>query len=235
MNKTFLTNLIAILFILISFFLPENFSQVILYTGLFALSGSITNELAILMIFKKIPYLYGSGVIEKNFEPFKVSIKKMVLTQFFNKEKLDLFFESELKDIDFKPIIKKIDFEKIVNSIEEDILDTSFGGVISFIGVDSVLSSLKKPLERSIKKTVKSIVASETFTSQINDYIENASFSEDLIEKVNGLVDARLNDLTPLMVKNLIEGLIKEHLSWLVVWGGVFGGLIGFVSTLVMI
>ncbi|EMW0566351.1 DUF445 domain-containing protein, partial [Vibrio parahaemolyticus] len=26
---------------------------------------------------------------------------------------------------------------------------------------------------------------------------------------------------------------IKEHLGWLVVWGGVFGGLIGVISTFI--
>ncbi|ETZ10388.1 hypothetical protein AJ90_15080 [Vibrio parahaemolyticus M0605] len=27
--------------------------------------------------------------------------------------------------------------------------------------------------------------------------------------------------------------MIKEHLGWLVVWGGVFGGLIGVISTFI--
>jgi len=29
----------------------------------------------------------------------------------------------------------------------------------------------------------------------------------------------------------MIQKIIHEHLSWLVVWGGVFGGLIGVVSS----
>jgi uncharacterized membrane protein YheB (UPF0754 family) len=36
------------------------------------------------------------------------------------------------------------------------------------------------------------------------------------------------------MVKELVQNLIKEHLGWLVVWGGVFGGLIGVVSSVVL-
>ncbi len=27
--------------------------------------------------------------------------------------------------------------------------------------------------------------------------------------------------------------MIKEHLGWLVVWGGVFGGVIGVISTFI--
>ncbi|HIC12831.1 MAG TPA: DUF445 domain-containing protein, partial [Sulfurimonas sp.] len=29
----------------------------------------------------------------------------------------------------------------------------------------------------------------------------------------------------------MVQKLIKEHLDWLVVWGGVFGGLIGLISS----
>jgi uncharacterized membrane protein YheB (UPF0754 family) len=36
------------------------------------------------------------------------------------------------------------------------------------------------------------------------------------------------------MVKEMVERIIKEHLGWLVVWGGVFGGLIGLISVPLM-
>jgi uncharacterized membrane protein YheB (UPF0754 family) len=29
------------------------------------------------------------------------------------------------------------------------------------------------------------------------------------------------------MVKEMVQHIIRQHLGWLVVWGGVFGGLIG--------
>ena len=235
MNKSILTNLISLFLIVISFFFPEPFDKLILYTGLFAISGSITNELAIFMIFKRVPYLYGSGIIEKNFESFKIAIKNMIMTQFFNKEKLDTFFENELSEIDFKPIVKKADFSKIVESIFEEIRDTSLGGAFCYIGGDNLLDTIKKPLRKKIKKTVISIVESDTFKAQVNKYIEEASFSDDLIDKVDILVEDRLNDLSPEMIRDLVSKLIKDHLSWLVVWGGVFGGLIGFISTLFLI
>ncbi|MDW2334446.1 DUF445 domain-containing protein, partial [Vibrio sp. 1069] len=34
-------------------------------------------------------------------------------------------------------------------------------------------------------------------------------------------------------VKEMVQRMIKEHLGWLVVWGGVFGGLIGVISTFI--
>ena len=31
-------------------------------------------------------------------------------------------------------------------------------------------------------------------------------------------------------LKEIIQDMIKKHLGWLVVWGGVFGGLIGLIA-----
>lgn len=231
-NKSLLINLTSLLLIIFSFFFNFEYSQLLLYTGMFAFSGAITNELAIFMIFNKVPFLYGSGIIEKNFEPFKNSIKEMVMSQFFNKEKLDFFFEKEFRNINFKPIIKNANFEKITEAIFEEILDSKIGSILSFIGGNSALNKIKPSLERKLKKTAYGIVTSKSFKEQVNNYIEKASFSDDLINKVEALVDDRLNELSPLMIKELVEKLIKSHLSWLVVWGGIFGGLIGFITTL---
>ncbi|MCV6608172.1 MAG: DUF445 domain-containing protein, partial [Campylobacterales bacterium] len=58
--------------------------------------------------------------------------------------------------------------------------------------------------------------------------------SDDMYDKVGGIVNKRLDELTPKMVKEIVQKMIKEHLGWLVVWGAVFGGLIGFVSTIIV-
>jgi uncharacterized membrane protein YheB (UPF0754 family) len=58
--------------------------------------------------------------------------------------------------------------------------------------------------------------------------------SDTLVQTIGEIVELRLAELTPLMVKEMLFGLMKEHLGWLVVWGGVFGGLIGIVSALLL-
>jgi len=45
-------------------------------TGVFALSGSVTNWIAVHMLFDKVPFLYGSGVILDRFEDIKLGLKK---------------------------------------------------------------------------------------------------------------------------------------------------------------
>ena len=41
---------------------------------------------------------------------------------------------------------------------------------------------------------------------------------------------AKLEELTPEIVKGMMEQVMREHLGWLIVWGNIFGGAIGLVS-----
>ena len=52
--------------------------------------------------------------------------------------------------------------------------------------------------------------------------------------KIEKIIDDRLNQLTPKMVKDIIQDMIKKHLGWLVVWGGFFGGLIGLIFSIIL-
>jgi uncharacterized membrane protein YheB (UPF0754 family) len=81
-----------------------------LYTGLFALSGAVTNWLAIYMLFERVPGLYGSGVIPLHFETFKTSIHELIMHQFFNRENVEQFFaDSESSKLipDFEQVLKR--------------------------------------------------------------------------------------------------------------------------------
>jgi hypothetical protein len=84
MNKSFITNLLAVLCVVIGYFFNH---AIVLSVGLFALSGAVTNLLAVHMLFEKVPLLYGSGVIALKFESFKVAIRNLILTEFFSEQK----------------------------------------------------------------------------------------------------------------------------------------------------
>ena len=49
-------------------------------------------------------------------------------------------------------------------------------------------------------------------------------------QQVDGLLETKLEELTPDRVKEMMEEVIREHLGWLIVWGNVFGGTIGLLS-----
>jgi uncharacterized membrane protein YheB (UPF0754 family) len=231
MSKSLITDTLSILLIITSFFVPTEYHQALLFTGLFALSGAITNQLAIHMLFEKVPLLYGSGVIEKNFGTFKVSIKEMIMKQFFTKEQLGKFFAQEEQKIDLRPLVEGADFTPAFEALSKTVMESKFGGAISMFGGEEALDGLREPFSRKLKSAVSSIVSSETFKAQLDHHIQNSALSEDMIASVEGLITRRLEELTPKMVKDLVQELIKEHLGWVVVWGGVFGGLIGLASS----
>jgi uncharacterized membrane protein YheB (UPF0754 family) len=233
-NKSFITNLIALILVALSFFIQNEFSAPLLYTGLFALSGAITNQLAIHMLFERVPLLYGSGVIPARFEAFKESIKNLMMTQFFTQEQLDNFFKNEEKKINLAPIIQETDFSPAFDALSKTVMESSFGGMLGMFGGESALEGLREPFSEKMKSAIVKIVNSDAFNNTLQNHMQNSSLSSDMIDSIEEVIDSRLNELTPQMVKEIVQKLIKEHLSWLVVWGGVFGGAIGLVSSLIL-
>jgi uncharacterized membrane protein YheB (UPF0754 family) len=231
MSKSLITDILSILLIGLSFIVPETYHNPLLFTGLFALSGAITNQLAIHMLFERVPLLYGSGVIEKNFETFKESIRVMIMKQFFTKEQLGDFFSKEEQKIDLAPLVEGADFSPAFDALSKTVLESKFGGAIQMFGGEEALEGLREPFGNKLKSAVSKIVSSNTFKAQLDHHIQNSALSDDMIDSVESLITKRLDELTPRMVKELVQELIKEHLGWLVVWGGVFGGVIGFVSS----
>ncbi len=229
-NKSFITNTIALLFVLGSFIVPF-YNAALLYTGLFALSGAITNQLAIYMLFEKVPFLYGSGVIPLRFEAFKNSIKNLMMSEFFTLEQLENFFKNEEKKIDLEPIIQKTNFSPAFDALSQTVMESPLGGMLSMFGGIGALEGLKEPFVLKMKSSVANIVNSTEFTQTLQEQLQNSSLNIDMLQSIENVIDKRLEILTPQMVKEIVQKLIKEHLDWLVVWGGVFGGLIGLVSS----
>lgn len=235
MNKSFITNIISIIIILLGVILSND---IILTIGLFSLSGAITNWLAIHMLFEKVPFLYGSGVVENRFDEFKKSIHNLIMVQFFTKENLKKFFDDELDDdvkkFDFKNIIENTDFSLAFTNLKQTVIESSFGGMLAMVGGEKALDPLKEPFEKKIKNAINEIVHTDTFQKELQKSLKNSDIHNQIYDKINIVVENRLNELTPKMVKELVQNMIKEHLGWLVVWGGVFGGVIGAISGIVL-
>lgn len=235
MNKSFITNLISIIIILLGVILSNN---IILTIGLFSLSGAITNWLAIYMLFEKVPFLYGSGVVENRFDEFKKSIHNLIMIQFFTKKNLQKFFDDEIKDegkkFDFRNIIEKTDFSLAFINLKQTVIESPFGGMLDMVGGEKALDPLKEPFEKKIKNAINEIVHTDGFQKELQKSLQNSDIHNQIYDKINIVVENRLNELTPRMVKELVEDMIKEHLGWLVVWGGVFGGVIGAISGIIL-
>ena len=233
MNKSFITNFLTLVLIIGGHLLPH---KVIFTIGLFAFSGALTNWLAIHMLFEKIPLLYGSGVIPARFEEFKAAIKSMMMDQFFTDENIDKFLsgsEGIKPDLHLTPVIKKVDLGPAFDSFVEVIMQSSFGGMLGMFGGQEALTPLKEPFMEKMKESLIEMTQTEEFSELLKSEIEQPEVMSDIKQKVASIIDKRLTELTPQMVKEIVQEMIKKHLGWLVVWGGVFGGLIGLASTFI--
>lgn len=230
MNKSLLTNVLSLIILTIGVVYDNT---LILYIGLFSLSGAITNWLAIYMLFEKVPGLYGSGVIPARFEDFKNGIRNLMMQQFFTKENIDRFLSDSSNQTDhfqFTPVIKKIDLSESFDALVKVIMESSFGSMLGMFGGEAALQPLKEPFMEKMKDSLVAITERESFRDLLREEIEQPDVLEDLRTKISDIIEKRLDELTPQLVKQIIQDMIQQHLGWLVIWGGVFGGLIGAVS-----
>jgi len=234
MNKSLITDLLSLTLIGISFVIVEPFANIVLFTGLFALSGALTNQIAIHMLFEKVPFLYGSGVILLRFEAFKTSIKELMMNQFFTKDQLNDFFAKEEKKIDLTPIIENADFSPAYEALSKTVMESQFGSMLGMFGGETALETMREPFTSKLKVAVATIAKEDAFNEQIKLHLQDSSLSDDMLASIETVIDARLEELTPNMVKEIVQTFMKEHLGWLVVWGGFFGGLIGLISSFVL-
>ncbi len=235
MNKSSITNLIAILIIIAGYFSPD-YNSHIKSIGYYALSGALTNWLAIYMLFEKVPLLYGSGVIPSRFEDFKKAIKGLIMTQFFTPENLKRFLKEEKRDMDgvnLSGLISAIDYEFMFNGLVDVILNSPFGGMLGMFGGVQALAPLREPFEIKMKEMIINLSQSEAFLEALTSNTGPLNINDTLINRIEHIVESRLNELTPQIVKEIIQEMIRAHLGWLVIWGGVFGGLIGLAMSFI--
>ena len=218
MNKSIITNLITLLITIYGAFSPV-YSAEIFMAGLFGLSGGLTNWIAIHMLFEKIPFLFGSGVIPLRFKELKEGIRNLIMHEFFSTDSLSKI--SINNNLFLENMFNKIDYEILFKKFVESIKESPLGSMLNMVGGEKALEPLREPLKKKIKEAIDDLrgtnsIGKEEISIEIRNEIEN-------------LIDSRLNELTPEQIKIIIKDIIHKHLGWLVVWGGVFGFLIGLV------
>lgn len=235
MNKSFLTNAIALCLACFSYLQGY---EILFTMSIFALSGALTNWLAVHMLFEKVPGLYGSGVIPTHFEAFKLSIHRLIMTQFFSQENIERLLNQQTllsQQPDLIPIIETLDLTPAFETLVKTIMESSFGSMLAMMGGEEALKPLQQPFSDNMRRAIIDMTSNEAFSRQLLNQFGSAATLTDLKQTIDDMINKRLDELTPQMVKAIIQAMIRQHLGWLVVWGGFFGAFIGLISAMLNI
>lgn len=236
LNKNITTNAAALLILLFGLIFESQFSTYLVSIGMFALSGALTNWLAIHMLFEKVPFLYGSGIIPLKFEAFKSGIFDLIMGQFFNSENVKRFLEEEsstLTGVDLSLMTDHVPLDSFFDKLKEAVGESPLGGMLAMFGGTEALEPMREKFKEKMSEGLSDMAGDPALSEKIQSLVAEGLSGADFTGKIETIVKSRLDELTPELVKEIIQNMIREHLGWLVVWGGVFGGLIGFFASLV--
>lgn len=121
-SKSLITNILSALLFIAGMYSPL-YSETLKAIGMFALSGALTNWIAVHMLFEKIPLLYGSGIIPKKFKEFKDSIENMIASEFLQASRLK-------KDLDLSLVVDNIRKQVDPNTLVDDLIEAVYNSSI---------------------------------------------------------------------------------------------------------
>jgi len=138
-----------------------------------------------------------------------------------------------MSEVDIEPMLRSIDLDAAYDQLVLTVTESSFGSMLSMVGGEAALQPLREPFKKRMETFLSEAAKSPSIQAAISGQLGKAASSERFLAKLEQLLQARLDEMTPDMVKEIMQRMIKNHLGWLVVWGGVFGGIIGLITGLV--
>jgi len=217
---------------------PETFGQAmarwVLAAGLFGFAGGITNWVAIKMLFDRVCNLPGSGVIPMRFKEIRQVIKDTIMKTFFDGPYLEQYMNKKMASLagelnigaKIKEMLEKPEVDAMITKALEELGSKPEGTMIMMMGIMPIqLKPLITPFLSSMADDIGPLLG------QMFD-MKSIMSVEKLRSEIDLLMTEKLLELTPEIVRDLLEEVMRKHLGCLIVWGNVFGALIGLVSTM---
>ena len=132
--------------------------------------------------------------------------------------------------VDIEPLLNAIDLDAAYDQLVATVVESSFGSMLAMVGGEEALKPLREPFKKRMSTFLSDAAQSPRIQAAISEQLSKAASSDQFVGKLEQLLRARLDEMTPEMIKEIMQRMIRNHLGWLVVWGGVFGGLIGLIA-----
>ena len=99
---------------------------------MFAISGSLTNWLAIHMLFDKVKFLYGSGVILDRFDEIKIGIRNLALEELFTNDKIEKYLLNK-NNTNINDLTSNINYNKLFEGLLDAIESSKLGLLVRLV------------------------------------------------------------------------------------------------------
>ncbi len=187
---------------------------------------------------------YGSGVIPARFKEIRASLKDTIMASFFDEAYMRSYLAQRGADLlqRYLPVMERklqeaADSGALDEPIERNVAaimakGDAMGSMLMMAsmtlggggtpGAAGLVPHLKPLLVQSGTEALRALAA----RLDVGDMVDVSSLRGEL----DSLMETKLEYLTAQRVKALLERIFREHLGWLIVWGAVFGGLIGLIS-----
>jgi hypothetical protein len=201
----------------------------ILQVGLMGYCGAITHYLIIRMLFKDIPYLYGSGVIPRNHTPIIIKMKEVVVTQFFGNGYLARYIGQKCESAKTDPAVTAL-FMKVAESKQiQTLIEEKSGGV--FLTPNGFALMMMGITQDSLATMFKSWMRGATprLVPLAMERVPEIIAYPVMLAEVDKLMSERMVHLTGEMVSQLIYDVLWDKVEWIVVWGALWGAIIGLL------
>ncbi|CAH1262968.1 Hypp2604 [Branchiostoma lanceolatum] len=175
----------------------------------------------------------NESVIPNRYREIRAKVKEVIMEMFFDEEFLEKYLSHKLMEVannvDMKAKVGEIVHSKTVDRLIDEKLSslgtTPEGQLILKMGVDpKSLKPMIKPFLQGFGEDLAPMIK-ET----LSDPMQVIDVSK-LRKEMEKYMNSRMETLTEQRVTSLLEAVIRPHLGWIIVWGCVFGGLIGIIT-----
>ena len=166
------------------------------------------------------------------FKEIREVVKDTIMKTFFDGPYLENYMSSKgsemLSGMDLgaklRAVLETPEVDEMISNQLEGLAAKPEGMMLAMMNIEpAMLKPLVKPSSSGWPTTSRRCSASSSTCRRCSPSTSCAPRS---------IADDQLKELTPEKVKGLMEEVIRTHLGWLVVWGNVFGSLIGILSTI---